>query len=189
MEELISYTEQLILLEAEKEQIESSKQNPRFFKPLYNKYYERIFRFLYKRTGNKEDAADITSQVFYKALINIKKYNHRGLLFSSWLFRIAVNESNLLFRKQKKQQHIILDESHINALSEEVQLIEEDDSLKQLKTAIRSLKSSELNIIELRFFEGFSFKEVGEILKITENNAKVKCYRVLDKLRIKMETK
>ncbi len=189
MEELLSYTEKLILLEAEREQIEKAQQNPRFFEPLYNKYYSKIFRFLYKRLGNKEDAADITSQVFFKALLNINKYRNKGLPFSSWLYRIAVNESNLLFRKQKKQQHIVLDEINLNALSEEIDLLEDNQAIKHLKTILQSLKRADINLIELRFFEGLSFKEVGEILKITENNAKVKCYRILDKLRIKLEGK
>jgi RNA polymerase sigma-70 factor (ECF subfamily) len=139
--------------------------------------------------ASKDDASDLTSQVFYNALLNIKKYSHKGLPFSSWLYRIAVNESNQLFRKQKKQQHIVLDDTNINILSEEIHFSEEPGTTKLLHGALQSLKKAEINIIELRFFEGLSFKEVGEILKITENNAKVKCYRVLDKLRIKMESK
>jgi RNA polymerase sigma-70 factor (ECF subfamily) len=60
-----------------------------------------------------------------------------------------------------------------------------DDLSAQLPTLLLTLKEDELQLIQLRFFEGLSFKEIGDILEVTENNAKVKTYRTLEKLKNK----
>ena len=61
-------------LKLEMQQVEAAKVNPAEFDALYDTYYKSIFVFIYRRTGNEEICADITSQVFLKALINIKKF-------------------------------------------------------------------------------------------------------------------
>ena len=71
-------------------QIELAKKNPHHFEILYNRYFESIFRFIYQRMDSKETTADITSQVFLKALVNIGKYTSQGFPFSAWLYRIAI---------------------------------------------------------------------------------------------------
>ena len=87
-------------LELELQQINAAKANPSHFNVLYEKYFKVIYIFIYKRTLNEHLTADLTSQVFLRALINIKKYKHQGMPFSSWLFRIAFNETNMHFRKK-----------------------------------------------------------------------------------------
>ncbi|MBK6265460.1 sigma-70 family RNA polymerase sigma factor [Marivirga sp. S37H4] len=189
MDDLIRYSESLMQEESEKELIAKAKENPRWFEPLYDKYYKQIFLFLYKRHLNKELTAEVCSTVFYKALTKINSYQDRGLPFSSWLYKIALNESNYFFRRKSAERTILLTEESISSVSNELPTTEENDNLPLLKAALTQLKPKELNLIELRFFNGFSFKEIGEILSITENNAKVRCYRILDKMRIKMDVK
>ena len=74
----------------EEELIRNAQANPDEFRLLYERYFKKIFLFILHRVGDKAIAADITSQVFLKALININKFSFRGLPFSSWLFRIAL---------------------------------------------------------------------------------------------------
>ena len=81
-------------VKSERELINLAKKNSKYFEPIYKKYHEQIFRFVYQRLNNEDDAADITSQVFLKALLNLEKYEFRGFPFSSWLYRIALNEVN-----------------------------------------------------------------------------------------------
>ena len=69
--------------ELEIQQIEASKSNAKNFEPLYNKYYEQILKFVYKRMDNLDDTREVTSIVFSKALANIKNYNHNGYPFSA----------------------------------------------------------------------------------------------------------
>ena len=166
----------------EKKQIEDAKKDPRFFEALYKKYYEDILRFTYKRMDDLEDAREITSNVFTKALINIKKFEHRGFPFSSWLYRIALNEIAQFYRNASKMRVISIDTLGVDRIADETGN-KNIDLNTALINALQHLNDDEVLLVELRFFEEKAFAEIGSILNITENNAKVKMYRVIDKLR------
>ena len=170
-------------MEEERIQIEKAKQNPEKFGPLYRKYYEPIFRYIYKRMDDIETVHDVTSMVFVKALSNLNRYEFRGLPFSSWLFRIAKSELNQSFRDKKGERTVRLDKVIVGQMMDE--FLEDDSEINRNKllNALTRLKSNHLELIEMRFFEKRSFKEIGEILEITENNAKVKSFRALEKLK------
>lgn len=172
----------------EEELVQAAQQNPRNFEPLYQRYFRRIFLFVFHRVGEKSLAQDITSQVFLKALSNIRSFSFRGLPFSTWLYRIAINECNMHFRKKQTSHTIILDEEHFQLMAEEMSM-DFGEHQAVLGKALQSLDHSELTLIELRFFEDLKFAEIAEVLGITENNAKVKLYRILEKLRKKMNLK
>ncbi|MBX2955074.1 MAG: sigma-70 family RNA polymerase sigma factor [Cyclobacteriaceae bacterium] len=161
-----------------------SKEDAAAFKPLYEKYYKAIFLFILHRTADKELTADMTSQVFLKALLNIGKYNFRGLPFSAWLYRIAINECNDYFRKSKRSRVVILEDDLADFLYEEMFAQDGMEDLKRkLPEILKQLKYEELQLIELRFMENRPFKEVADILGITENYAKVRTYRILEKMK------
>lgn len=174
--------------ETEEETIEASKIDASRFEPIYNRYFKRIFLFVYRKVNDKTLTADITSQVFLKALNGIRGYSSKGLPISSWLFRIAINECNIYFRKQAASRTVVLEDHHYATLTEGLVSFG-DEGMGGLHRAIRSLKEREIQLIELRFFEGMKFSEIAEILNITENNAKVRMYRVLEKLRKKLVKK
>lgn len=77
--------------------IKRSQSDPEAFKPLYEKYFKKIYLFIFHRTGDKELAGDLSQQVFLKALKGISKFQLRGLPFSAWLYRIAINECTITF--------------------------------------------------------------------------------------------
>lgn len=164
--------------------IEETKKNPERFEPLYRKYHEQIFRYIYQRMDDKELAFDLTSQVFLKAIKNIKKYEYRGVPFASWLYRIAKSELYQSFRDKKSRRTVNLETYHLHDLVDEFDDKEEKELKKKvLLESISEMKEEDVQILEMRFFEKRSFKEIGEILDITENNAKVKSYRIVEKLR------
>jgi len=174
--------EQQILLE--EKAIELAKKDPQAFRPLYEKYYKRIFLFILHRVESKEQSADIAAQVFLKALIKLDSYQFKGLPFSSWLFRIATNECNDFFRKNKRERLVVLEDEHAENLYEEMFGENFQDEMQQkLPHVLERLKPFELQLIELRFLEARPFKEVAEILNISEVYAKVKTYRVLEKMK------
>lgn len=161
-----------------------SQADPEAFRPLYEKYFKRIFLFIHHRIGEKTLSADITSQVFLKALVNLNKFSFRGLPFSAWLFRIALNECNDFFRKTKRYRLVTMEDEMIDHLYEELTAETRLEDLRQrLPLILEKLDVNELQIIELRFFEQRPFKEVADILGITETYAKVKVYRILDKMK------
>ena len=171
-------------LAGEQRKVEAAKRNPAEFAVLYDTYYEPIFRFVYQRLDNKEQAFDTTQQVFMKALTKLGRYEYKGVPFSSWLFRIALNELNDLFREAKAQHTVNIDSASIYLIIEEWEETKIDKYHDKIVSIIgEHLAEEELPFIEMRFFEKRSFKQIGDILDITENNAKVKTYRILDKLR------
>ncbi len=70
---------------------------------LYNKYLQKVFTYVYYRVGNVEDAEDITGNVFLHALLNLDRYEYRGLPFSSWLLRIAHNMVANWYRSKSRE--------------------------------------------------------------------------------------
>jgi RNA polymerase sigma-70 factor (ECF subfamily) len=164
--------------------IRKSQLDPEAFRPLYEKYFRKIFLFVHHRIGEKSLTADITSQVFLKALLNIRKFRFIGLPFSSWLYRIAVNECHDFFRKHKRYRMVALSDDSVEHLHEELTADAGIEALHdKLPAIMENLDDGELLIIELRFFEQRPFKEVAEILGISEVYAKVKVYRTLDKMK------
>ncbi len=168
---------------SENDMVEAAKKDPKKFEFLYNKYHEQIFRYVYQRMDDQEMAFDITSQVFLKAMTNLHKYQYRGVPFSSWLYRIAMSEVYQSFKDQKANRTVNVETSNLSDIADEM----DEETTNELKTAlvqlIGELPEQELQIIEMRYFEKRSYREIGEILDITENNAKVKAYRIVGKLK------
>jgi RNA polymerase sigma-70 factor (ECF subfamily) len=180
-----AYHQSGLVLQEELTLIEKAKMNPQFFAPIYNKYYESIFRYIYKRVDEEEAAFDITSNVFLKALGALNKFEFRGVPFSSWLFRIAKSELYQSFRDKKANRTINIDMVSIVQIVDELCDDQSEENRQKLLKSLTLLKENELQLIEMRFFEKRSFREIGEILNLTENNAKVKTFRALAKLKKK----
>lgn len=171
-----SHREELLL-------IESAKLDAAKFAPLYDRYYKSIFIFIYKRYRDKELCADITSQVFLKAMLNISKYIDKGYPFSAWLFRIALNEMNMLHRKTSKYKEIEVKEKDAVELLDEMDHEAKERNIEKTLSFLEQMTDEQQQLIQFRFFDKLSFKEIGEILQITEDNAKVKLYRAIEKLK------
>lgn len=171
------------MLNDEQELIALAKSDPRHFAPLYEKYHEQIFRYIDQRMDDRELAYDVTSQVFLKAIKNIHKFEYRGVPLGSWLYRIAKSELNQAFRNRKAKRAINIDKTHVATFMEVFKEEENELNRKRLFDALDKLKDVDLQLIELRYFEDRPYREIGEILAIKENNAKVKTFRALEKLK------
>lgn len=170
-------------LRSELEWIQLAKRDPEKFAPLYEKYHEQIFRYIYQRMDDKELAFDVTSQVFLKAMNNLHKYEYRGVPFGSWLYRIAKSELYQAFRDRSSKRAINIETVHLATFMDVFEDEENEINKKRLLSSIAELKEADVQLIEMRFFEQRPYKEMGEILGITENNAKVKTFRALEKLK------
>ena len=163
-----------------------AQDDPNEFAPIYNRYYDEIFVYISKRIEDLDIVADVTSKTFTNCLINLHKFKFMGVPFSAWLYKIAINEVRLFFRARKNHpRSISITETELRELQEET--IEEslyDEAHRMLPELLGHLSEPELQMIELRFFEKKSFKDIGFVMGLTEVNAKVKTYRILKKLRI-----
>jgi RNA polymerase sigma-70 factor (ECF subfamily) len=163
--------------------IEAAKKNPQRFEPIYKKYHEQIFRYVYQRMDDKDQAYDVTSQVFLKAITKLHKYQFQGVPFSSWLYRIAMSEVYQFLKDNSNSRTVNVETSGLSEIIEEMDDDERAEDKQKLIKIIGELPEEDLQIIEMRYFEKRSYREIGEILGIAENNAKVKTFRVVGKLK------
>jgi RNA polymerase sigma-70 factor (ECF subfamily) len=171
-------------MEAELHIIRRAKDDPSVFGLLYEKYHPAIFLFIERRIGDADTAGDLASQVFLKAMLSLGNYQFRGVPFSAFLYRIASNQINEFYRSTQKERVISLDEAPLQRFLEDASPEKPiSDALALLQILLQELEEEEVQMLELRFFEERSFKEVAFILNITENNAKVRAHRIVEKLR------
>ena len=156
---------------------------------LYNKYYKEIFIFILKKTSDETLTAELTSNTFMKAMVNLTKYRDMGFPFSSWLYRIASNEVYKYYRDNNKVQEVEIQEKDAVTFLSDLELDDNSSQVNKLMTCLSELKEQQSDLIEMRYFEKLSFNEIGEVLGITGNNAKIKLYRAVDKLKKTFQNK
>ena len=175
-------------MQIEWKEIPVAISNPALFKPLYDRYYESIFRFVHNRCDNKYTTQDICSDVFLIALQNLSNFKFKDVPFSAWLFRIAQNEITNYHRISKKKRMVKI--RTINFLDIDEGEDEELNSIiekrERILHVLEELMPIELQLIELRFFEKRKFKEIADILELSESNAKMKTYRTIKKIKSKL---
>jgi RNA polymerase sigma-70 factor (ECF subfamily) len=170
-------------IEEENKIVDRARQDPAVFGFLYERYHREIFLFVLRRVDDKQTTDDLTSQVFLKALLALPKYRFRGLPFSAWLYRIATNQIAEYYRTTQRQRVVSIDSGGVQQLMSSLVAPGKTGQGDLIVQLLNHLDEDEVTLIELRFFEDRPFKEVAFILNMTENNAKVKIYRILTKLR------
>jgi RNA polymerase sigma-70 factor (ECF subfamily) len=155
------------------------------FGALYERYVERIFNYVYYRTGNLHDAEDLTARVFQRAMNHIAKYDDRGVPFSAWLYRIAHNLVANWHRDRSRRQEIPLSDVPVVPSKEErpeawlVRSQEQDGLLRH----IRKLPPDRQTLLILKFVEDLSNAEIGQIMGRSEGAIKSLYHRTLLALR------
>ena len=182
-------------LEREASLVKKAQRDPAAFAELYDHYYPKIFGYALRRTANLEAAQDITSETFFKALRSLWRFRWRNISFSSWLFRIASNETAQHFRQSdyKKsaslealQEHGFEPASPDDPQGELIAAQEELDrhrEFRQIQERITRLPTKYQEVIVLRYFEQRQLKEVAEILGKKEGTVKSLLHRAIEKLR------
>ena len=178
----LEYNEEEILARASQGEREA-------FGLLYERYVERIFNYVYYRTGNTNDAEDLTARVFQRAMKHIVNYTDRGVPFSAWLYRIAHNLVANWHRDRSRKQEIPLDDLPILIAKgdhPERNLVrsQEQDALLKM---IRTLPPERQNLLILKFVEDMSNAEIGAIMGRSEGAVKSLYHRTLLALRDQLE--
>lgn len=154
------------------------------FGMLYERYVDRIFNYIYYRTGNVDDAEDLTARVFQRAMKHIVNYTDRGVPFSAWLYRIAHNLVANWHRDRSRRQEIPITETPIVAKDAppEVSLVHSQEQ-EALLNLIRALPSERQTLLILKFVEHLSNAEIGAIMGRSEGAVKSLYHRTLLALR------
>ena len=166
-----------------------AKQDPRRFGALYKKYYEQIYRYCYYRVNRSKDLTeDIVGDVFIKALENIASYEDRGTPYVAWLYTIARNLIIDHFKSGKVKYHGSSAPLDWAAGDHDVaKEIEKKDGITIMGEAIKSLPPDAQELVTLKLTSELSFKEIGQTLGINEGAAKMRYYRILEKVRTILE--
>ncbi|UII22124.1 RNA polymerase sigma factor [Fulvivirga ligni] len=106
-----------------------------------------------------------------------------GLPFSAWLYRIASNEVNKHFNKSKRNKIFSVEEDRVFELFERTDSDFSEEQIMLLLATLKELPTETIEVLELRFFEERSFKEIAFILNIGESGAKMRLYRAVEKLK------
>lgn len=181
----------------EKELLKRIKKDPKEFSSVYDKYYKSIFAYVFRRLGEYEHARDISAETFLKAFQKIGSFEWRNIPLSSWLFRIATNEINLFFRRNKYSP-AYLEEAELlgyllyePGIETEKQAIErslqENKEFNTIRQQLLQLDTKYQEAIALRFFEEKSIAEISSIVGKKEGTVKSLLSRGLEKLRIAVE--
>lgn len=165
------------------ETVQLAMKDPNQFQILYDRYFPVIFNYIYRKIDDEEKTADLTSQTFLKALRNLKRYKFKGVPFSAWLYRIASNEVNRHYRMTNKKLVFSFDEHEFENLLEQNIEEEQEINIEYVLNQMHKMCESDIEILELRFFESKSFAEIAFILEINEVTAKMRTYRAIEKLR------
>ncbi len=168
----------------EKKLIQAAKRNSKEFARIYELYHNDLFRFVHKRVSDVDLTADLVSQTFIKAMINLSSYKHTGAPLKSWIYRIAINEVNMHFRSTKKMTVTKLSSEMLACLSDEIEELPSNESkMRQLVEGLNQLDEASTLLIEMRYFEQMRHRQIGEILGISEDAAKMKVIRAFKRLK------
>ncbi|MEX1013684.1 MAG: sigma-70 family RNA polymerase sigma factor [Candidatus Paceibacterota bacterium] len=163
----------------------AQKGDSNAFGKLYDKYIDRIYRYIFIRVSNKTEAEDVTQQVFLKAWKNINRYEtQKNTPFSSWLYTIAKNSIIDYYRKDRDHLDIDFVSDKIST-SEKHQEEKTDTELRieLVKNQLNRLSEDEQDVLIMRFIDEMSNKEVAKITGKTSGAVRVMQHRALKKLK------
>jgi RNA polymerase sigma-70 factor (ECF subfamily) len=161
--------------------VEAAQRDPRRFAELYELHFRRVYAYVVRRVERREEAEDLTSEVFHHALAKIKNFEWRGAPFSAWLIRIAANAITDRGRRSVRESDGPVPEDVEDSDAAD---IEQCALLSQL---VQGLPEDQRRVVRLRFVEQKSIKEIASELKRTEGAVKQLQFRALEKLRAQME--
>jgi RNA polymerase sigma-70 factor, ECF subfamily len=174
-------------LDDERSWVESARAgNPDAVGWLYERYFDRIYRYTYLKIGDATEAEDLSEQVFLKMIESIGTFQWQGSTFASWLYRIAHNQVVDTLRRSSRRPQVPLEPVSDTLPSERDDphlLAEQSDFRDHLREAMTSLTDLQAQVIDLKFTMGMSNAEVAAILGRTEGAIKALQYSALQNLQ------
>lgn len=149
---------------------------------LVERYYDEIYVFVYRQTGHKEDAIDLTQSIFLAILQALSTYDPKKAVFRTWLYCIAANKI-IDVRRQSRPVTTPLEESELPVQEDFVSRIYDRELLKRIEGYVSGLAPSLQTVFQLRLYEKQSFGEIAAALGQSEAAVKNQYYRLLGRIR------
>jgi RNA polymerase sigma-70 factor (ECF subfamily) len=169
----------------DREIVARAKHDPAAFAELYERYFPRIYRFVYARVRDQTVAEDVTSDVFMKALGGIGRYRDTGWPFSAWLYQIAANTIVDRFRTL----HPVEDIDRQFGLSDDSS-VEEDagrrDDVRRIGSLIRALPAHQRTALVLRFQEDLAIEDIAAVMGKSRGAVRVIMHRAIATIRAQL---
>jgi RNA polymerase sigma-70 factor (ECF subfamily) len=166
--------------------VERAKTDPAAFGELYNQFVDRIYNYVYYRTGNHYDAEDLTAKVFFQALKHLPTYEQRGLPFAAWLYRIAHNLVANWHRDRSRRKVISLDRlaaiAHWRGTGPFDYTVKSEQQ-EALLEAVRDLPDDRQQLLILKYIERLPNAQIGDMMGRSEGAIKSLYHRTLVSLR------
>lgn len=149
---------------------------------LVERYYDEIYVFVYRQTGHKEDAMDLTQSVFLAVLRALPSYDPKKASFRTWLYRIAANKV-IDARRRFRPATTPLEEIELPVQEDFVSQIHDRELLKQIEDYVSGLPAYHQAVFRLRLYGEQSFSEIAAALGQSETAVKSQYYRLLGRIR------
>lgn len=141
----------------------AAKRDQQAFSKLYDLYADKIFKYIYYKSGRTDEAEDLTAQVFLKAWEAIENYRWEGYPFSTWLYRIAHNQMIDYYRTHRETFPLDTARARESG-TDPLEAAERTFTSSQIRQALQHLTHDQQRVIVLRFLEGYSTSEVAAIM-------------------------
>jgi RNA polymerase sigma-70 factor (ECF subfamily) len=166
----------------ERRLVEAAQGDPARFADLYEECFELVYAYIARRTQNREEAEDLTAEVFRKALEHLPRFKWTGAPFAAWLFRIG---SNLIADRAKRSgREMNVDAAHA-AVSAPTDF-EGTERMAHIFRMVGELAQDQRSVIVMRFSDEKSIREIAEALGRSEGAVKQLQFRALENLRAKL---
>lgn len=177
--------------EPEEHLIERAKRDAEAFGLLYERYVDRIYSYIFYRTGDVREAEDLTARVFYRALAHMDEYRQRGAPFAAWLYRIAHNLVANWHRDKSRRHDIRLNDiaTLVEKGNDPVRLAEQEEENRLLLRVMAKLPAERQQLLILKFVEEMSNAEIAQVMGRSEGAIKSLYHRTLISLRDELETR
>lgn len=166
--------------------IRQAKGDAASFSEVYRAYAPRVYRYVYARVGNQQDAEDITAQVFEVALRGLKDFDG-GRNFSAWLFTIARNKVVDTYRSGGRESSLESAGWLATEDADPMGSVIKKEGLSELLVQVRTLQSDEQELLSLRFAARLKYAEIGEVLGKKTGAVKMAVRRLVQRLHDEME--
>jgi RNA polymerase sigma-70 factor (ECF subfamily) len=172
---------------AERTLIEAAQRDRGRFSELYEANFERVYAYVIRRVRDRDEAQDITSDVFHLALKSLPRFEWRGVPFAAWLFRIAFHEitdRSKSVAKRRAHELFLFQES--DAGVEDASSVDDAERRGRLFKLVERLPRDQSRVIMMRFAEDKSIREIATTLGRSQGSVKQLQFRAIQNLRVRL---
>ena len=153
------------------------------FEEIYQQYVDKIYKFIFYKTWDEQDAQDIVSDTFLKIHQNLHKYDSDKSSLNTWIYKIAHNTCIDRFKSQQNKNYLEYDRVQDQLYEEDLlQKTQNKDKLESILNFLNDINPKHKQIVIMKIWDWLSYKEISEITGTSANASKQIFYRVIQQI-------